>query len=478
MPFGSLYFQGFQTAGLGNSATLDSGLRLSFFRFRRNRVSVPRKQCHVRQWIKTPRFSRLRKRLPPRKQCHVRQWIKTVVSARFQYPPPSRKQCHVRQWIKTRNFSRKVVFTPLGNSATLDSGLYPFVNTNKKEGFMHLYITEQGTRLSKKGEHLIISKDGIVKEELLLNHIDSLNLFGAIHPTTDAMLSLLEAGTDISFLSRGGRFKGRLVSGVGKNVMLRLKQYEAFHDSVRAFEIAKSYVLQKLQNGLRVLDAYHNNPHNRFRFEERGEYIKNIRAVEKFLEPEREILRGYEGFGAKIYFQCFARCLVDDFGFHGREFYPSRDPVNSLLSLGYTFVSRNIESLLESYGLDPMIGFLHEPCYGRPSLACDLLEEFRHPFVDRLVLKLFNRKIISAEDFEFRNEDGGAGQLYLKQESMKVFIRCYEEFCDASNRVYKDDGEISWRKVLRMRVEMLRKSLLENVEIVPFEWNASLPEVA
>ena len=366
----------------------------------------------------------------------------------------------------------------LGNSATLDSGLYSFVNTNKKEDFIHLYITEQGTRLSKKGEHLIISKDGIVKEELLLNHIDSLNLFGAIHPTTDAMLSLLEAGTDISFLSRGGRFKGRLVSGVGKNVMLRLKQYEAFHDSVRAFEIAKSYVIQKLQNGLRVLDAYHNNPHNRFRFEERGEFIKNIRAVEKFLEPDREILRGYEGFGAKIYFQCFARCLVDDFGFHGREFYPSRDPVNSLLSLGYTFVSRNIESLLESYGLDPMIGFLHEPCYGRPSLACDLLEEFRHPFVDRLVLKLFNRKIISTEDFEFRNEDDGAGQLYLKQESMKVFIRCYEEFCDASNRVYKDDGEISWRKVLRMRVEMLRKSLLENVEIVPFEWNTSLPEVA
>lgn len=335
---------------------------------------------------------------------------------------------------------------------------------------MHLYVTEQGVRICKRGEHLSLCKGGSVLDEVLLDSVESVSLFGAAMPTTEAMTALMDKGIEISLLSRGGHFKGRIVPSMGNNVPLRLKQYDAFRNPKVSFEIARGCVERKLRGGLHLLDSYSHNSHNAFCFTERAEFLENLYSLKKYDGFDKSALRGYEGFGAKLYFQAFARCLKHGVVFPGRKYYPSSDPVNALLSFGYSFVARQMEALLESAGIDPAIGFLHEPSYGRASLALDMLEEFRHPFVDRLVLGLFNRKHIVPEDFELRTEEGKLGQLYLKPDAVKVFIRAYEELCESPNRIYADYREMSWRQVFRQRVESLRQSLMGEIPDCGFDW--------
>jgi len=343
---------------------------------------------------------------------------------------------------------------------------------------MHLYVTEQGTRLNKCGEHLVVQRNGCSIDDVLLSEVDSLSLFGALYPTTDAILALLDRGVEISLLSRGGHFKGRIVPSMGKNVPLRLKQYDAFCNPEISFEIARGCVVRKLRGGLLLLSSYSYNAHNDFCFTERAEFLENLERLRLYTGNDKDVLRGYEGLGAKLYFQAFARCLKHGIGFPGRKYYPSTDPVNALLSFGYSFVARNMESLLESVGIDPAIGFLHEPSYGRASLALDMLEEFRHPFVDRLVLGLFNRRYIVPDDFENRAEEGTSGQLYLKPDAVKVFIRAYEEQCEAPNRTYADYRDLSWRQVFRRRVESLRQSLMKNFPDCGFDWEYMMEDCA
>lgn len=319
--------------------------------------------------------------------------------------------------------------------------------------FMQLYITEQGARINKFGNHLMVLKEGRQVGDFLLPDIESVSLFGAVHPTTEAMLALLEKGADIAFLSYGGHYRGRLTSGFGKNVFLRLEQFEAYRNPARSFSIAKSCVMRKLENGLRILDAYHRNCHNQFRFDERNEYLGNLKAVRDYCGVDRDILRGYEGNGARLYFKCFARCLSCDLKFPGREYRPCKDPVNALLSLGYSLVTRSLTFLAEGVGLDPMIGFLHEPSYGRNSLACDLVEEFRQ-------------------------DENGLQQVFLTHEGMKKFLRYYEEYCESPNRVCRGIEDVPWRKVMRMRVDEFRRSLQNNDEMEDMHLLQDFKEIA
>jgi CRISPR-associated protein Cas1 len=156
--------------------------------------------------------------------------------------------------------------------------------------------------------------------------------------------------------------------------------------------------------------------------------------------------------------------------FPGRIFHPSTDPINALLSFGYTIVSRELQAILDALGLDPFIGFFHEVSYGRASLTLDLMEEFRHPFVDRLVVRLFNKQMVTDEDFETQPDR----QVYLKKESLKIFLRHYEEWANRVNRTWSDNGELSWRQMMWRQGEKLRHAVENNSEYTPFSWKESI----
>lgn len=329
---------------------------------------------------------------------------------------------------------------------------------------MNLYVTEQGTSIRKQGNHLRLLKNDDCIGDYLITDISSLNVMGAASISSDALTALDSVGASISFLDRGGRFKGKFLSHASKNVHLRLAQYDAFRDEHDSFEIARDFVITKLQHGIALLDACDRNPHNPFRFENRGMMQKSFQAALDCAGPDKNVLRGIEGNGARIYFSCFAKCLMGDVAFPGRKYHPCTDPVNSLLSLGYAFTAKRVEALLESYGFDPAIGFLHEPEYGRASLALDILEEFRHPLVDRLVLKIFNRKFITENDFVHSAREDAP--LCLSRSGMVTFIRHYEEYCESPNRVEAGNESVSWNSLMRLRIEALRRRLLKKEAFV------------
>jgi len=321
-----------------------------------------------------------------------------------------------------------------------------------------LYVTEQGAYVRKKGPHLHVVKDEELLADVPLKDVQCVVVFGGVHVTTDALAALVDEGCDIAFMTINGHFKARVVSAHGKNSVLRVKQYEAFIDAGKKLSMARKYVAAKILNGCDVLYDYHRNRGNPFTFENRG---KLLDMADKALQAETlQSLRGYEGTAARLYFEGFGKCLMHGRTFPGRIFHPSTDPVNALLSFGYSFVARELEAALVAAGLDPYIGFFHDVTYGRASLSLDLMEEFRHPLVDRLVLKLFNRTLLDDNDFE----TGESGQVYLKKESLKIFIRHYEEWANTVNRTYNNDGEMSWRKAMWKQVEKLRSCIEHDSE--------------
>ncbi|MDG5816174.1 CRISPR-associated endonuclease Cas1 [Chitinispirillales bacterium ANBcel5] len=336
-----------------------------------------------------------------------------------------------------------------------------------------LYITEQGAYIKKKGGHIQVIKNEEVLVERVIREIKCLVLFGGVHPTTDATLALLNSGCDIAYMTKNGHFKGRLVSAAGKNSILRAGQYAMFHDPKVRLAFARRYVIAKIRNGMAVLSDYHHSGKSEFVFDERS-------SIEEICEHiatrcnDLASLFGYEGAAARHYFGAFARLLTHGRAFPGRIFHPSTDPVNALLSFGYSFVARELQGILEALGLDPYIGFFHEVTYGRASLTLDLMEEFRHPFIDRLVVRLFNKRMLGDDDFE----TGDKGQVYLKKESLKIFIRHYEEWANRVNRTLGDDGELSWRQVMWKQGEKLRRAVEYNEEYTPFSWKEGIKEAS
>ncbi len=345
----------------------------------------------------------------------------------------------------------------------------------------YLYITEQGAYVRKKGGHIEVAREGELLDERVIAEIQCLVVFGGVQVTSDAMLALLDAGCDIAFMTQSGHFKGRVVSATGKNSLLRRSQYEALRDPVKRSEMSRRYVAAKIRNGMDVLDDYHRSGHSGFVFEERERLKVILREVDNGGDETvgapgltMESLLGFEGAAARLYFAGFGRCLDHGRTFPGRVFHPSTDPVNAMLSFGYSLIARELQAVLDALGLDPYLGFFHEPVYGRASLSLDLMEEFRHPLVDRLVLRLFNKRMLDDDDFV----NGENNQVYLKKPSLKIFIRHYEEWANSANRTWNDDGvtgspiagEMSWRKAFWKQGEKLRHSLETQEPYTPFSW--------
>ncbi|MGQ4808495.1 CRISPR-associated endonuclease Cas1 [Candidatus Entotheonellaceae bacterium PAL068K] len=307
-----------------------------------------------------------------------------------------------------------------------------------------LYLTEQGATLRKTGKRLLVTKN---KDELL---------------TTPALTTLFGQGIELAFLSLNGRLKGQLTPPKAKNVLLRVAQYQKFQDTTFALEVARCFVHSKIYNALSLLTRQHRNYPKRgfapFRHEIEG-LLHRVEQIEKL-----DSLRGLEGTAARAYFEGFALACRTDLLFPGRRRRPPTDPINALLSLGYTLVNVELNSLLDGMGYDPYIGFYHQLDYGRPSLALDLLEEFRVPAVDRLVLKLTNLRVLKAEDFDMDPESGG---MRLKRQALGKFFRAYEEHMNREFTEKASGKTTTLRKQLRRQAERLAAHLTRGEDYAP-----------
>jgi len=330
----------------------------------------------------------------------------------------------------------------------------------------NLYLTEQGGCLRKRDRRLVFEKDGETLLERPMKDVDTVVVFGRIQVSVQALLALLEGGCDVSLMTHNGHFRGRLVPALGKNSPLRFGQYTLCSDEAFRLDTARRIVAGKIHNGLSLLRSYHYSGSNPFRF---GEF-ETLRGLERKALDARSLdsLRGYEGTAAKCYYRGFGDVLTCGISFPGRKYYPSTDPVNAIMSFGYSFVARELQGLLEANGLDPYMGFYHEISYGRASLSLDMLEEYRHILVDRLTLKLFNKRILDADDFEVDEKDGGC---YLKRDALKIFIKHYEETVNEPSVDYRGEKR-SYRHIFREQAAAMRRAVSGKERYEPFRVEA------
>jgi CRISPR-associated protein Cas1 len=283
------------------------------------------------------------------------------------------------------------------------------------------YIVEQGVLLKKVSNRVVVFREKRILAEIPMLKLEGLLLYGNIQISTQCMRTLMEEEIRVSFFTRQGTFKGSLQGPMAEMASLRLRQYRCSEDPEFCLRFARSVVRGKLLSQRAIAAAYARDAvadSLSEDFRQLDQAISRVASVESLDE-----LRGVEGSASRGYFNLFKGWNRSEFDFSGREKRGSNDPVNILLNLGYTLLTRELSGLAEAGGLDPAIGFYHRPHGNRPSLACDWVEEFRHSAVDRIVLSVLNRRVIQAKDFV---DQGDRGRR-LGYEGMKKFLASYEK---------------------------------------------------
>ncbi len=291
-----------------------------------------------------------------------------------------------------------------------------------------VYVVEQGTKVRINNGCIQIEKDEGIQSTVLFRSpialVSQVVLFGNVGLTTPAIALFLEKEIDVVFLSAHGEYRGRLMNKVSAHVTLRKSQYLSADSADFCLLMAGCFVRAKLQHQKTLL-LRHNRELASASIEKDVEMIRQALSV---LENKicLNSLRGAEGKAAASYIHGFRQFFSPEWKFERRERRPCPDPVNSLLSFGYTLLYHNALSAVEAVGLDPFAGFLHVDVYNRASLGLDLMEEFR-PVVDGVVLWCCRSGQITPADFDIVGNT-----CLIKDPAKKILIRAFEERMNSS----------------------------------------------
>lgn len=359
-----------------------------------------------------------------------------------------------------------------------------------------LYIATAGVSVGRKSELVQVREKGEVMAEVRISDLSHVAIFGAATVSTALIQTLCEKDIPVSYFSSGGVFYGLTRGQSLKNVFTRIAQFGVAADPVATLGIARLMVNGKIRNQRKMIMRNHRAPP--LIATERLKY-----AAQSALEAQSiQELLGIEGSAALVYFENFSGMiktgddpdegLVGDritgitgpletkpprrpggdatgqqffsFDFTRRNRRPPRDAVNALLSLGYSMLARDCTVAAHAVGFDPYVGFYHQPRFGRPALALDLMEEFRPLVADSVALTLMNTRIISPADFV---QAGDA--VNLSAEGRKRFFSAYEQRLNATIVHPVFDYQVSYRRALELQARLLAKALTGEIEqYVPF----------
>jgi len=291
-----------------------------------------------------------------------------------------------------------------------------------------LFVTTQGAYLSKTGETVEVRCDQQVKMQLPIHNLGSIVCFGNVTCSPFLLGLCGERNVAVSFLTEHGRFLARVQGPINGNVLLRKEQYRRSDDISASADIARSIIMAKIANCRVVLQRS-------LRDRPQSENDLDIQNALNMLGHHLEVLkvpspldaiRGIEGMAANIYFDNFDHLINANkpaFTFTARSRRPPLDNINALLSFLYTLLVHDVTAALESVGLDPAVGFLHRDRPGRPSLALDMMEEFRAFLADRLALSLINRQQVKPQGFQ-RTESGA---VFMDDETRKTVLIAWQK---------------------------------------------------
>ncbi len=320
-----------------------------------------------------------------------------------------------------------------------------------------LYISDPECALRKRSDRLVVEQEGVEIAEIRCDLIDTVILLGPIEFSTAVVFELAYHNIEMAICTQSGKIIAQLTPPHPANIDRVLKQYDLFRDAAWTLASAKNVIQAKLNGCNDLLEDASRNLESeplRLAISEMNDFASRVPDA-----TEMASLLGVEGSAGARWFSLFG-LLLKDRTFTGRSRRPPVDPVNALLSLGYSLVTTELNGLIDAVGLNPSFGFLHKPEYGRPSLALDLLEEFRAPLVDRFVVKVFNLKQFSDSDFEAR--DGGC---YLTRDSFKRFLKEWERYQLADFNLAW--GVRTWNEAFRAAVGRLRECIDDGTPYLP-----------
>lgn len=326
-----------------------------------------------------------------------------------------------------------------------------------------LYVEARGAKVAREGREIVVKAEGKVIERVRIADTSRVVVTGAASVTTPLLMTLMEQDVPVALHGWSGRLAGVLQPAGGHNVLGRIAQHEVASDPERSLVLARRFVHGKILNHRVLLRR------NGVDVPPRAlELLRNY-ADEATKAPDLANLFGIEGIAARIYFEQFARMLkprdlADRFDFNGRNRRPPRDPVNAMLSFAYACLLRECVNVLVGIGLDAWRGFLHHPRPGKPSLALDLMEEFRAVLAESAVIGAINNGVVQGDDF-LVHPTGTA----LKDGARKRFIRAIERRMSEEATHPAFGTKMSYRRILEVQARLLNKTLRgELSEYPPF----------
>lgn len=329
------------------------------------------------------------------------------------------------------------------------------------------YLTTKGLKVALTSERLHVTvpteREGAVPERRYIPLIDLEHVVvdSGISISTPAVVELLRKDIPLLFLSQG-RFPAGVAVPINHSTTVLGCQLDACRDGAFRLQQAKKLVCAKINNQKRVLQRL---AANRQESSLAGPWLN---AIENQASAAQSLdsLRGLEGAAAGRYFEVLGMYFPGEFPFERRSRRPPHNPANSLLSFVYTLINAEIAMHLRAAGVEPGWGFYHETEDRRPSLALDLLEPFRAPVADALVLDLLNHNRFAAEDFDYK--DGGC---LLRRESRRKVFSAYELRMEREFLHEQQGHRTTLRTVLKDHVQQCKRAFLERVDLEPFIMN-------
>ncbi|MDY6940254.1 MAG: CRISPR-associated endonuclease Cas1 [Cyanobacteriota bacterium] len=392
------------------------------------------------------------------------------------YPPPPPKP-RTGEWMLTE--SGRPYFRPQTRkppkpesrppkACSLSRLIPPKVNLSHywRDPMTTLYVTEQGAYLKVRHQQFQVFYQRELRVNIPAHRISHIVLFGCCNLSHGAVNLALRRRIPILYLSHRGRYFGRLqTDGLAKvEYLTRQVLYSQNPEFVR--QQAEAIILAKLHNS-RILLMRLNRRHSS---ERAAQAVRELDVLQDKLcfAEEMDALRGYEGKGATIYFQALGSLFSGRFEFEKRTKRPPTDPINSMLSLGYTLLHQNVGSFVQAVGLHGHFGNLHVPRDNHPALVSDLMEEWRAQLVDSLVVYLVNSQIFTLDDFTNPDERGG---VYFQPHALKKFLKHWEEKLQTEITHPHSGQRVVYRRCIELQVREYIARLMDEVSVYrPMIW--------
>lgn len=326
-----------------------------------------------------------------------------------------------------------------------------------------VYITQDDCFIGKTDERLNVKFDKKTILDVPLIKIDGLVIMGRASISPIAIAELVNQKIPLTFLTNTGKYIARLEPEMSKNIFVRSAQWKAAGETAQAVHVTQGFVRGKLKNYRYALSQ----ARRRYSELDLDAGITQLSNAIASLEKANSInsIRGFEGAGSAAYFGCFNQLIrVDNLNFTTRNRRPPIDPVNSLLSLGYSLLRHDIQGALNIVGFDPYLGYLHTERYGRPSLALDLMEEFRPLIVDAVVLTAINRRILAPKDFI---TEPVSNAVSLTKEGLHIFLRLYQEKKQDKFKHPVLQKQYTYQETFEIQARLLAKYLLGEIDKYP-----------